>query len=719
MADTWRVKAWETVVTSAERLASSRRLASEVKHRWQAGEQADAVSFLDRHPHLREDKSIVLDLAVEEFHQRLQNGEVLDPREFSLRFGGFQASINRIVLAERYFVDQPELLGDDEPPWPEAPAEFLGFELLDELGRGGFARVYLATQPDLGDRRVALKVCPKGSDEAHCLGKLRHPNIVPVHSTQQDPETGLTAICMPYLGRATLCDVLDRAFCASGFPTEASLILDAARARDEPNPDEPIDRWLSHGTYIDGVLRLGQQLASALHATHQAGLLHIDLKPSNVLLTPNGRPMLLDFNLSLEQDAVPIRIGGTLPYMSPEQIRASVLGDFHSRVDGRSDVFSLGVILYELLVGALPFGSVRWTPSLHKVGAEWLEAQLRGPRSLRTCNALIDASLARVIERCLAIDPAARWQTAGELAEQLGRQLNRVSRVRRWLRSHRRPVYVGVLVTAALAGTVAGYSYSRDPYWVRQLHAAQASFETRDYADAIERLSTALKDHPNDSRMLILRGRSYEKSERYLEAAQDYRNAWRVVADPELLAREAYCYCLAKVYEGGALHYREAMAHGRRGPRVLHNLGMCYFLQSDLDNADVTFTAALEGDGNLGIAYYGRALAALKRADQGDGMVPGRALTDIKKAIDLVPQFAEVYGIGAVLFAKASAEDPRHLESALQFLEQAAARGLDATRFAHGLKPLANHPRFLELCAHSGSHISPPMPSFLDPDPGK
>src|SRR6185369_8619704 len=85
--------------------------------------------------------------------------------------------------------------------WPEPGEQFLGFELLEDLGSGSFARVYLARQPELGDRLVALKVAQHGAREAQTLGRLRHPNIVPVHSIDTDPTTGLTAVCMAYLGR--------------------------------------------------------------------------------------------------------------------------------------------------------------------------------------------------------------------------------------------------------------------------------------------------------------------------------------------------------------------------------------------------------------------------------------------------------------------------------------------------------------------------------------
>ena len=97
--------------------------------------------------------------------------------------------------------------------WPEPGSHFLGFDLIGEIGRGGTGRVFLASQPALGERRVVVKVAPQNGREAEILGRLQHANIVLVHSIQEDEASGLTAFCMPYLGQATLAAVLDRCAC--------------------------------------------------------------------------------------------------------------------------------------------------------------------------------------------------------------------------------------------------------------------------------------------------------------------------------------------------------------------------------------------------------------------------------------------------------------------------------------------------------------------------
>ncbi len=177
---------------------------------------------------------------------------------------------------------------------------------------------------------------------------------------------------MPYLGSATLCDLLHGIRTSSGLPLSAKAILEASQDRVaadylESHQQSP-DAILRKGTYVDGVLHLGLQLAEALAFIHSLGICHCDLKPSNVLLTPDGQPMLLDFNLSFREQPVDQRLGGTLPYMSPEFLRAmdSKRKGFPNQIDARSDLFSLGVMLCELLLGDgdHPFGPIEKTDTL-------------------------------------------------------------------------------------------------------------------------------------------------------------------------------------------------------------------------------------------------------------------------------------------------------------------------------------------------------------------
>ena len=195
---------------------------------------------------------------------------------------------------------------------------------------------------------------------------------------------------------------------------------------------------LTRGSYIDGVLHVVERLADALHYMHSQGIVHRDLKPSNVLVCPNGVPMLLDFNLALDREVTDYRLGGTLPYMPPEQLRAieQRRGYRPGCADARTDLYGLGVILYELLAGAHPFGSV---PSkLSTLAArDWLlEQQQRGPRPIQELNGDVDARLAEFTRRCLAANVQDRPSTAEEMLAALRQFQSPRVRARRWARAN-------------------------------------------------------------------------------------------------------------------------------------------------------------------------------------------------------------------------------------------------------------------------------------------
>ncbi len=247
---------------------------------------------------------------------------------------------------------------------PEAGTNFLNFQLIVELGRGAFSRVFLARQADLGHRPVALKIAVDLFDESHKLAQLQHTNIVPIYSAHN--ASPLQAICMPYFGRTTLADVLlalqGKAVPESGQFLVSMLrgtVLRESEAQFKAATNQaavPLQK-LEKLTYVHAMLEMTAQLAEGLAHAHDRGIVHRDIKPANILLSDDGQPMLLDFNLSddVKGAAKPSQsqLGGTLPYMAPEHLEAFQGG--LRPVDARSDIYSLGVILYETLTGHLPF----------------------------------------------------------------------------------------------------------------------------------------------------------------------------------------------------------------------------------------------------------------------------------------------------------------------------------------------------------------------------
>ncbi|MCO6456905.1 MAG: tetratricopeptide repeat protein [Pirellulaceae bacterium] len=334
---------------------SAKRLAIAILKDWKRGLPCDARAALDAHPQVGRFPNLALELAYAEYCQRVDRGEQVQAEAFCQRFPECEASLWRQLAVE-------ELLGPgpvDEAGvvWPEVGSALAGYVLLDELGRGTFSRVYLAAEEVLGHRLVAVKVCLHGSDEAETLGKLRHPHIVEVYSARSLDDGPLTLICMPYAGRATL-ELLRAARRRGERPTARQLCRELAR-REHPliaRQSAPTAGWL-RGSYTDCVLRIGAAVARAVARAHEHGVAHLDLKPSNVLLSADGVPRLLDFNLSRDRLRMSTRLGGTLPYMSPEQLTA-MYGDEAAAdsLTGASDVYSLALLIHELLAGQLPGG---------------------------------------------------------------------------------------------------------------------------------------------------------------------------------------------------------------------------------------------------------------------------------------------------------------------------------------------------------------------------
>ena len=374
---------------------------------------------------------------------------------------------------------------------PAAGEDFVGFRLMEELGRGTFGKVYLARQGNLADRPVVLKVTPRRDDESGVLAQLQHTNIVPVYSIHRAQR--FQVICMPYYGSTTLKDIYESLETQAtlpefGFGLISTLYVRKAardsRQREQsdhhshdqptdelkpagsgevglPRPEPPAEtlKYLKGLTYVQAVLWVVSRLASGLVHAHERGILHLDLKPGNVLLTDEGQPMLLDFNLSMDLKVQPspaATVGGTLLYMSPEQIEA-FRGD-ERRLDGRSDIYALGIILFELLTGRQPFPIPDGTRD-DAVNA-LLRSRMRPPPPVRCWNKAVSPAIESIVKHCLEPDGAGRYRNASELQVDIERHLSHFAlryarepsireRAAKWMRRH--PTISGTTSIAMLA----------------------------------------------------------------------------------------------------------------------------------------------------------------------------------------------------------------------------------------------------------------------------
>jgi serine/threonine protein kinase len=255
------------------------------------------------------------------------------------------------------------------------------YEILEVIGTGANGRVVRAHDPMIG-RLVAIKLLPKALaqgdarqrfiQEARVVGRLSHPSIITLHDMGIDEATQTPYLVMEFLEGQPLDKILDR----------GSVPLPRACA-------------------------MAAEVATALAAAHHKGVIHGDVKPANILITDDGRVKLMDFGMArlASHDSGATPLIGTPAYWCPEQIMGKPQ-------DARSDLFSLGVVLYEMVTGQRPFDA----DSLQGICSRVLSST---PLLPSQANPSVPTGFDAVIARCLAKDPAARYATAESLAEEL------------------------------------------------------------------------------------------------------------------------------------------------------------------------------------------------------------------------------------------------------------------------------------------------------------
>ncbi|HSG71572.1 MAG TPA: protein kinase, partial [Planctomycetaceae bacterium] len=533
---------------TAQSLVFDKRLASDLIAQWPKDKPFDASVILADHPELRQHKSVVLDLAYEEYCRRTSRGEILSAHEFAARFRDIQRSLLCLIDVHQLLHENPQLMEDStELVWPKVGEKFQDLELTANLGRGAFARVFLARESGIGGRLVVSKLSKTGGREAEFLGRLEHPHIVPIFSVKHDEQSGLSAICMPYLGRATLLDLIDGIAARNNLPASASQLRLIIQSFDVTPPSasqhrKPI-RSAWQRTSLDALIDLGIQLAEGLEFAHEQNVCHGDIKPSNVLITPQGQAMLMDFNLSFQTQGDDKALGGTLPYMAPEQLRRIVDREAGQSPasNERTDIYALGVVMYELLAGRYPFGSIPVDEPKHQAATNLLRRQEHGFRPLREVNPNIDRHLAGCIEKCLTYNAEDRWRTATELRSALEYANSLRQRSRRWVRRHRKTV-LAAACAASLAVSASAYSMlTREPLEVRLYRAGTEALSTQNYDVAIGSFTELAALTPESPEVLFSLGRAYQGKRQFKDALEYFSDCWNI--DPDHRPSQA---CIAQ-----------------------------------------------------------------------------------------------------------------------------------------------------------------------------
>ncbi len=539
-----------------------------------------------------------IEYLAEDFARRIRSGDAPTIDEYALRHPDYADAIHELFPTLELIERSKTKRLRAEPPSFETLGDY---RVIRELGRGGMGIVYEAFQQNIG-RKVALKVLFRHtlSDprrlrafrrEAKAAGRLHHTNIVPIFDV--DEHEGVPFYVMQYIEGRSLRE----------------LIADARRRRENGEPIAA-DRWRF-------AARIGKQVADAIQYAHDHRIIHRDIKPANLLLDRHGVVWVTDFGVAkLIDDPDLTQTGdvvGTLRYLAPESL--------HGKADLRGDVFALGLTLHELLT-LEPF-----YPRMNDSSTDWIA--LRG---VSNRPARLDRSIPRdfdtILRKSFAIDPAERYQTAGELAEDLGRLLDdrpikarRESIAARVVRSCRRNKTVAALAAIAAVSLViaavsgwAGRSAARralesesrrraDAEIARKQAESNLSLSLESFEDIFNRITRrdtipeimrrreffggSFGETTAPDRMILMgvRGRRFDAGTRPIAAPARLRSVSREDA--------ALVDCILTFYDRFAERNETNPRIGREAARARRRVGMLYRRLGDEDSAQSAFRRAI------------------------------------------------------------------------------------------------------------------------------
>jgi len=494
---------------------------------WRQGERPDPEDFCEKFP---------------EYHDEL----LARIREFVARHADMQtASVDASRPDDRTHASDPaqtrDLTSAEMPsPKTDLTGETLGdFRVIREIGRGGMGVVYEAEQISLR-RPVALKVLPtplslrenvvaRFRRESSTAGRLRHPGIVEIYSTGE--EAGYHYFAMEFIEGSPLDRVVEemrsevvgdldgeRVAQAVLVSTHWTHATQARMASEEKPSALPTPPWGKN--YIGAVCRIVAQLGDALEYAHQAGVIHRDVKPANILLRADGSAVLTDFGLAREEALPSLTMtggfAGTPYYVSPEQLMGG-----GTKVDHRTDVYSLGVTLFELLTLRRPFEG----KTTQQVFASIMTSDPPRPKKL---NPELPRDLVTIVLKAMERNPADRYPTATAFASDLRAFLEYrpiqaqppgpIDLAAKWIRRHPVRSTVAAFATLAMVLLFGGLFYQsarKERTFQLLLSNADRERGSGNLVEAIRLLTVALDQRPDDP-LATMRYETY-KAERERE----------------------------------------------------------------------------------------------------------------------------------------------------------------------------------------------------------
>ena len=565
---------------------------------WPSNRDFSVEQVLAEHPEFADSSLAMEQLVLEEYARRLEIGERLSPSAFCERFSSVSPSLTRHLRNLAELNRRHDLLGDRPGElwqFPQPGDEVNGYTLVEEIGRGAFSRVFLAKDGHVADRQVVVKTTFHGCAEIELLGPLSHPHLPRIFYCKRDERTGVTTICMDWIGRRTVNDLV----------TELHY------------PDEEADR-LAPGRIVAAAVDVTRQVADGLAYAHEQNVLHLDVKPSNILLRDDGTAVLIDFNLAVDaSESREVGFRGTLAYAAPEVIAAAVKDAETSSLESvteAADVYSLGTVLYELLTGDVPFPDVPAGP-VEESALETLTMKQRPVAAPSEINPAVDRKLERIVCKALAPRPEDRYPTAEQFYDAV-REYSLPTRERSTQRSVVLALCVVVILFTVFFSGSHGTAPSSGPGASSPTAWIEESAGTEQSAARVvdERASEALPP-PVDTEQELLAG-----WQRLLDADPDaglkiFRRASQFSEDPRLTTSAAYGRIMQGQFEEASAVLKETIKRDiyRDDAGVACAFAYCCLSTGKgIDQARVALLGALIGQPEHEIALFLRALVEVE-----------------------------------------------------------------------------------------------------------
>jgi serine/threonine protein kinase len=563
------------------------------------------TELLQEYPDLQDDRRATRLIVVEAYVRELERGRRIDPTEFVQSYPHVSADLAGELAGIAELHSRLGLWSAGAPPqeqeiaWPQVGEIVRGYKLLQEIGRGAFSRVFVAADSRVGHRRVAVKFTPHAANELTSLGTLVHPHLPRILTCDHDADRNLWMICMEYIGTRSVID----------------LVQELHRGET--------GRPVSSQHRADRAVAVVRQIADALVHAHERGTLHLDVKPANILLRGDDEAVLIDFNLSAPAcSASGLGFRGTLAYAAPEVAESARTGDLAATpISAACDIYSLGVVLFELLTGRVPWPSGDATSvddALESLAAK--QARVIRPSAIAPD---IDPELDEIVATAMAFAPEKRFASMREFRDALD-HYHTSDRTKTWRRSAS-PRWV----LAACILLILGFVVFQPSPGHQQAEQLASLGRSPQFFTAVSR-APAIAPTPHVG---IERSGMISPSEVSLDRlGQPPQVRWAELAEDELreihhlltttpppageavrAAAEGYVLMLLREYSDASSRFREASTTGLADDAGVNaNLGYCYIQQRQFGGASMFLERAIRQDPDIATVLFLRSVVELE-----------------------------------------------------------------------------------------------------------